>query len=252
MTNLESLLALAESGQKDAIADFLRAFLIGELFVPDRYQIQPLSDQPAYPGDFFHLLGVQAQERVIIPTFSAADMIASWCGNRLKYKCITGQELCKLAPQDWWIVLNPGSDLAKEFTPWEINLLKLGPESIPEVVADIAAEFEPENLQVRPLKDGEFQEIVVLLIKYAESNQMLKTLHLLIEESGSDQDKLLIGIESDEQSQDGQMHLKDELDRLVKPHLIGNLELKIFVYRSVESAMAGRLFAHFPPSFKAN
>jgi len=243
----------ALNGDREAALLFFRAFLAGPLYVPERYQAHKLSDAPRYPSDLFNLLGLQDRERVIIPVFSRAEMIIQWCGNELSHTCLSGQALLERLPDEWWLCLNPGGEIEKEFSPWEARLLKKGPESIPEILEDLLQDTEPVPLNIETVSGEEMPELKKALQEAAGSLPGIEALYLLREnftspESDEVQTRLLIGAELNEQS----AQEADSISKLLRdagaPHRIGAEPLRVFAGHKEEMAM--RIFSVVEPFYR--
>jgi hypothetical protein len=233
-TDLEDSLEGAFNGQRAAVERFFRALLAGPLFVPERYQAQPLSDSPRYPNDFINILGIQDSDRVIVPAFSDPALIEEWCGTPMSYKTCTGPEVAEMLPEEWWMIINPGSEIIRELTPWEVSRLKDGDAALDELLHEAYSDMAAEPIRVRPLADGEFADSVAALTLYCKENESLLRLFLLVEEGeasdGTEVSTLLIGAAlSDSIPGSEYSNVQSMLDSYVAPTLIGGQQKKIFV-----------------------
>ena len=86
--------------------------------MPEREQTHPFEGDTTYPSPFIDVLGITIGEDTYVPAFSSEAEMLEWSPDVLQTHTLTGEELCKRMPEDWWITLNPGSELGKEFSPW--------------------------------------------------------------------------------------------------------------------------------------
>jgi hypothetical protein len=160
---LTELMNLAADGDRNAAEIFLGRFLSELFFVLNRQQTFEMSDQPEYPGELVSILGVKDGDRVVVPAFTQADLIEDWCGSKLENRSLSGQRLLSIVPDDWWICLNPGSGLEKEFSPWEITQLKGGSQNFAAIIEELYADEGPTQLNVEPIAAGEFSGLISAL-----------------------------------------------------------------------------------------
>ena len=198
---LEQSMQEALAGSFEAGRRFFLAFLQGPIYVPERRQIHPLTEAPSYPNDFVNILGIQDKERAVVPAFSRLEHVEQWFGGNLECKTLSGLELIKLVPADWWICFNPGREVEKEISPWEIDQLRGGEEGIGAVLAEIFLTGPAQTLSVRTLRDNEHAAVRAALKSLADARPEISSIYLLIEE-GRDADEnpietLLIGLEID-------------------------------------------------------
>jgi len=220
---------------------FLEAFLITEVFVPTRKQQHPLSDSPNYPNDFFELLAVKDKERTIIPTFSRMELIKEWCGNELLYRKVSTKNLIERTPEEWWLILNPGLEIEKEFSPWEISQLRLGTEGVSDIVSDLADEsepIEPEDVEAVSQNDSGLHQALKI---FFEQNASIAQLYLL-RASKEERVSLLIGLRLNAESDDDLEELRDKCQRVARKELIGAEDLKVLAALENQPELALGIF----------
>jgi len=251
---LAAAMEQASQGSLPAAETYYRRFLAGPIFVPERYQLYPLSDSPQYPNEFVNVLGIQDKERVVIPAFSHKAYIHGWCGTELQSKCMNGSNLLSLVPKGWWLVVNPGREVEKEMSPWEIDQLRAGEEGIPAVLAELKSGAGEGAVSLRPLGADEQPQLKQAL-REAAAQYGLQRLFLMreegLDEDGARQDRLLLGAETAQTSAEDRDKLRSELQRLAAPHLIGAESIKIFVEDRGEKSMMLGLFQHAAPLYQA-
>lgn len=250
---LEQLMELAVSGDKDAAQVFLDLFLAGPLFVPERHQPSPIAGAPKYPNDFAWLLGVQDGDRVIVPVFTDAQLIEEWAAAPLTFRTVPGKAILDAMPEEWWLWLNPGSDVEKEFSPWEIGELKLGPSSFATVLAEIFPEEIVEPLTLTQVDTNSYLELKRALIEFAEQDPRIVKLFILQEEGkdfeGELRTQLLVGVEAGVKSSNEVDQLRDAIDAHAAPTQIGGETLKILVGKDVTDGLYLSIFKDSQPFF---
>ena len=248
---IEQSIEMASGGSHTAARLVFEGLVDGPLYVPDRHQAQPLSDQPSYPTDLVYVLGLQDVERVVVPVFTRASDIEEWCGLPLSYRCYDGASLFSAIPEQWWIVVNPGSEIEKDLSPWEISRLSEGHAAIDELVEELFSDVEHDTLSVGPVAEEEVKELQAELIAYAKSDPLIHKLILLKEERESvdehELQKLLLGVEVAEAAE--RATLKQHLADLANVHQIGKEAVNIFIDTDINSSVTLGLFKNFSPFY---
>lgn len=134
---LENQLELAEGGEIESVRSFLAKLLESSLILVDRSQPKNLTLAPNYPNEFVRFLGVQDGDRILVPAFTTAERISDWFPHPLNVHESTFRSLLNVLPDNWWIVVNPNSELYKELSPWELKLLQSGPEGLEELLDEL-------------------------------------------------------------------------------------------------------------------
>lgn len=228
------LLTEASEGSEAALTELYRWFLLGPIYVPCRNQLHPLSDAPHYPDDLFDLLGLQANDRSVVPIFTDPGMINAWCGTELTYRNLTGVSLLAQLPEAWWVVLNPGSEVEKEFSPWELEKLREGPSSIPEIVAEASMGVPlPTDLTIRSLEPNEHQPLIAALKKLLPLKTEVLNAHIALgeqtDQDGSCMQVILVGLELETLNTSNQSALKNQLTSELQLLQIGDRPIKIIL-----------------------
>jgi len=191
MADLTLLMERASAGDREATRAFFKSFFITPLFVPDRHQPIPPKKDITYPSEFNYLLGVESEGRYIVPAFTSPELLAEWGGN-LVYREITGERLLHVIPEEWYCVLNPGQEVEKEFTPWEIAQLRLGEGAIQEILDELAL---ADSLIVRKtvgVMEGEGLALREALTEHARQIPPIRHLYLLKEECEDEEERVTI------------------------------------------------------------
>jgi hypothetical protein len=251
---LDALMSRALSGENQAISIFLTEFLQATIFVPKRFQSHPLSDAPAYPDPFLNILGVQSGERVLVPAFTRREYIAEWSNLPLDHRSFTGKELLNTLPEDWWLILNPGREVEKELTPWEINELKRGIEAVPLVAQDLTETEFIESLEICPVPADEYPELRGALINEALTDEAITQMFLLSEKGttleGEARAIILLGVEIDTTDARKIQAAKDTLQALADRVQIGSDRVRLYVGKSQDQSVLLDAFRHAQPFYK--
>lgn len=140
MTALRQALIEAAGGNKEAVQAFLAQLLKSEVYVP--LQSVPIvnpSDESspitAVATDKF--VFVNHHGRRVLPIFTSEQLVAEWTEQEQPVIAKPFHALLWLIQKEQWLHLDPGSDIGKEFSPWEIALLRQGEEALEEIVADL-------------------------------------------------------------------------------------------------------------------
>ena len=234
-TSVETLLEKSFHGDKDSAVEFFNTFLSAKLLVPSRNQKMPLSNAPEYPNDLTSVLGVKGLDSTFVPVFSEPKYIFEWCGQELDYREVKGQQLLESIPDSWWIAFNPGRDYEKEFSPWEIEKLKQGSESISEIIADIFEEDKELGIEVTKADTEELKGIKSKLQEIASQNKNILRMGCLLEKGAEDEERVLFAIRLSEDAEDD---VKQEITSLIKQALIGSFSSRIVFETEANPSLA--------------
>jgi hypothetical protein len=248
---LESLLEQALTGDKEAIYQFYKRFLTSEFIVPERFQEAPLSNSAKYPNDFFNLLGIQNKEKSIIPIFCNAEQIQDWCALNLNSKKITAEYLLNNTPEDWWLHLNPGAELNKEFSPWEIKKLLEGELGLNEIISDFGAYEDDSAPLLSNLKEDEYINLKNNLLSLASIESSISKITIAKATSQENkEEKILLAIfPTEEKDHKISKELKDKFLDILRAALIGDLPYECLIINK-EDNLNRLLFANFAPLFQ--
>ncbi|NDC38003.1 MAG: hypothetical protein EBZ48_08115 [Proteobacteria bacterium] len=248
---LEQLLTSALDGGRDAVESFYSRLLGSGVFVPRRFQAMPLSDSPAYPNDLLDILGVQDKQRVVIPIFTRAELVQEWSGTSLAVRELAFPDLLGLVPEEWWVVLNPGCEVEKEFSPWELQQLKHGREALPMLVEESVFDESERglNFSEAPM---EFAELRERLVQFATSTPRIEALYLLQRDRGEEQalPSLVVGVRASPMPDAEREQLRHEVVATAEQALIGAATVQVILGGALGSSMLDEVFRGFTPFFK--
>jgi hypothetical protein len=220
---------LALHGDREAGRRFYEGLFEGPLYAVPRHQ---LPDSVDYPNDLVHLLGLKSGDRVIVPAFTDPTLATSWGGHAIVTKEMIPSLLFQAVPDGWWLCINPGAEVEKEFSPWELDLLRRGPASIPELIDDLFATRVVEVLETEPLGEGEAESLKQALIEEASRDVAVRALYLL-RERGRDIDEqesssILIGIAIAHESARDHEAIVERYSRIADLQQIGSERARVF------------------------
>ena len=268
--NLQAAMAEALRGSNDAARTFFELFLGGQWYVPKRFQSPRLEIRATYPNEFLDILGMQDGERVLVPVFSAAEQVPEWSQLPLACRLLTGQALLDLVPEGWWICVNPGQEVEKEISPWEIQQLRAGTAGIDAILAELTEQAPIETLTISSCVEEEYPQLTSALREYAQAQAEIDAIYLAKEEGRDEMDKrittLLLGVCIHSNSPERLEQVRQSVRALAEKSLIGAEPVRVFtsaqggnvmlsLFKGIEPMYAGpgsrakvpwfhRLFSH--------
>lgn len=245
---LEQLLLDAEQGDRSAVKEFYSRLLDARVFVPLRAQKQLLSDQAHYPNSFFSLLALQAEGRSVVPCFTREELILEWCGLTLAFEKLPVSQLIQRLPERWWIVINPGQQVEKELSPWEIAQLMHGSDAVDGLVEEATIDLgpDPEQLfQELPADGTIFDSMKGLLLDRAGRESAIETIFILQQQAKDSQtaEKVYVGVELSSDTQEQPERLQSVIEQDLFPLVVGATDLRVLVTKK-GSLMAGLFLPH--------
>ena len=240
-TTLDQFMARALEGDEEGVRGFFQAFLEGPLFVPERVQEMPLSHEPKYENAFLNILGVQDQDRVVVPAFSQPEYIEEWARIALKYRTCTGTQLCEMIPAGWWLCVNPGAEVEKEISPWEINLLRGGSQNLGALVEEIRSSEDIGAFHLYPIEPNAFPELRANLIRCVSTISEVKKLYLLKGRSlnfdENPLETLIVGVELGQDSGSLAKQIREQVYSVTSLSQIGGEPFRVLVASPSESSL---------------
>lgn len=250
--SLEELMARAQAGERQAAKCFYELLLKSEVYTAERFQTVSPSHQPEYPNDFFNHLAVKGKEdTVYVPFFSQREFALEWFETELKLRSSSTAELLKAIPADWHLLFNPGQEIEKDFTPWEIGQLNQGVESVDEILDELFEESELKPLNIEVPAANDYPTLIEELRKFATDRPRISMIHVVKEnlakpETGEYQSRAIVGI----RFTDFDRQVFDEATNLARRAQIGNDQVKVFSINSDSKDNLFSLLEKFPPVFE--
>lgn len=177
--DLDELLDKAAEGTDEARENFYFALLDASVFLPVRGDDTAVSAAQITIGtNSLAALGVilaNHDGKEVVPVFSSADHLKSWLESEdAKFETLPFVTLLKLVNDSQWLHLNPGQDVGKLFSPWEIQQLRGGPEAIAELAKEIGEGDDGAASIARPNDEefaGFYRALRVICEAYEEVNE---------------------------------------------------------------------------------
>lgn len=232
---IDELLKQASTLNSVAIERFYTALFSTEFFVPTREgsivestdpqtgateaKIIPARD-PSKEG--LAMIGASGNEghdfatfttdgKRFVPFFGSLENLRAWLGPAAAFRSLSIEKILWSVKGQTWLYLEPNQDYGKEFSPWEIEQLRRGPEAVPDLVSD--------QLEDRP-KEVEFSQDTSL---HPEFRARLRTMFevfdqieeaflLSVGEENSNSANVLVGVRQTDLPADKQKYLNEEID----------------------------------------
>lgn len=256
----------SSAGSAEALNRFYQTLLDAEVVVPDRSNSDSLkgSEGVDYPRSSIPWFAVKSktsdveqgskpEDRNIIPFFSSPTGIELWCGRPLNHSLILFKSFLQSVPEDWWLCLNPGSELEKEFSPWEIALLKQGIEALPEIIADWQDQRDHRSANVEPLAKEQYPLVVKCLEEFGSAEKKVRAISALLETSQTEDGEsrsILIGCEVSGANETELIELTDRLNNVLRLTTIGEDPFRVFTSSEDHPDPFFSIFNYIPPVFE--
>lgn len=260
MSNLTQLAEQAFNGDRTACRSFLRSFLQTELLIPDRKQHQTLSGIVEPPSPFFPFFAFESEGETFVPVFEHEEQIASFTLAPLSHRRYLGRQLFGLVPSSWWVVFNPGSEVEKVFSPWEISLLRSGSEeAIAEVVAELFDSASDEFLDARMMSPVEHPQLFESFSHFCHTTSSIVAGWVLeispIAADNISAREVVVGVMTapigDTQADtERAAALHRQLELMLGPLLIGWGTIRISVIAEGDKSVIGELLSSHPPFYQ--
>lgn len=248
------LVQAADESTTETLEAFYRTLLSTPLLVPERAQDKPLGNQPSYPNEFLNILGVQKKDLVFVPFFSSHERILEWSGHELRTRQMTLGEIIELLPAGWWLIMNPGSEGEKDFSSWELDLLRGGEASIPAIIDEILVEDVIDDVGFSPLEDHELTDLKTALKELAEAEPDIEKLFLIRERgktvSEREVSSVILGVLITGTDPARREELQEKFGNLGALTLIGAEKMKVRVGNSLEGNLMLGIFEGQAPLFE--
>ena len=240
----QCLLKALEAPSSKSIELFYQTFLKASLFVPRRFQEKQISNLAAFPSPFLDVLAVSAEDENYVPVFTSLSEMTDWTNEELEYLRITGEEVCKRTPDDWWLTLNPAGDFGKELSPWEVKRLRSGTAAMDELVVEQLRGEDP-SITFEPLGEETLERVKDSLEKLLESTPEITSVYIGVHTTEETPERYIAGVlhtsvEDLDSFQDG---IESEIARL----FIGDIPIEVHFGASLEESPSLALFRFTKP-----
>lgn len=239
---IDQFLRAAAEGSRESAAEFFALFMHTLHVVPTKDQTEPFKNIAIYPNNFLNVLAITDKDRILVPAFSEAQHMNTWSSGATKSRTMTGRDLLNILPNDWWVIFNPGQELAKELSPWEISKLRGGIDGINEVLDDLFPKESIRPFEIGPLDLEKHAQLITGLKAAGATLDGVGSIFLAREhgenELGEELETILIGVvAASPQISEGELNeLSDQVRAAAERSLIGDpIPLKVFAGTSLNN-----------------
>jgi len=177
--DVTAMLKRAADGDENAASLFFALFPQAIWYVPGRGNLEE-PGQVQYPNDLYGLLAVKTDEYTVVPIFSEVRFAEEWAGRPIQCREVTGRHILETIPEEWWLGVNPGQEIEKELSPWEMALIKKEhPEAIKELVRELFDIPLVREISTRTPDPNEYLQLVSALRSFAHEQPAILELFLL-------------------------------------------------------------------------
>lgn len=240
----QSLEAAMMAPSSKSIEAFYRSFLTARLFVPERYQSNQPNNLSDFSSPFLDVLALKAGDTNYIPVFTSETELRDWSEEDLSFLRLTGEEVCKRAPEHWWLTLNPAGEFGKEISDWEIERLRSGTEALAELVAE-QLQGEDSPVSFSALSEQEATRLSSELQPLLKRYPALEAVHIGIHSRESESDRYIVGIVMPERAQTAEA--REDIENALTKIFIGDIPLEVHFGSVLDSSPALSLFRFSPP-----
>lgn len=221
MDRLQLLLAAAFEDSRQR-REFFDALLKSTVLVP---VLSQESEGPQVVGQTSNCLALStANEKSVLAIFSSEALAKAWASDRVLFEEQEFARLLWLLGEEVWLHLNPGDEYGKEFSPWEIEQLRLGPEAIEDILQELDEEheiFDVRAVDDEPLKN----RLRAILEAYTDVTE-----GFLIELQEGSKKKILLGLVDNDISEEKRKRLELEVEGIVTGVLWGGGALQQAIF----------------------
>ncbi|MCB0347034.1 MAG: SseB family protein [Bdellovibrionales bacterium] len=148
--SLEQLLDEAERNVLGSAKEFYLRLLESEVLIPLRPGFAKMTEEEAKEIKTLERFAiVDFQQKRILPVFSHKEAFIEWTQQQeIEAIAKSFKSLVWIIGEEIWVHLNPGQEVGKEFSPWEIESLKDGREGVDDLVAELMSEHQAIEIEV--------------------------------------------------------------------------------------------------------
>ncbi|MFN8392390.1 MAG: SseB family protein [Bdellovibrionota bacterium] len=255
---LTQLLEDAADGKPGAAEKFFEALLQSDVYVPidsdlTREKLPPGISLVGQGKEHFterKYVAVDYQGAETLPIFTEEAFIAAWSEREFGVDRQDFKTLLWLLGDDNWLYLNPSQEVGKEFTPWEIALLKKGAEAIPDLVAALNDDAQEEftissSSELYPeLKE----KLLPILTIYPELREAFL---VSLREGEEGAEKPALGIKYAEITEAKKLYLRSELENASSQFLPPDQQLFVVDDLGTPGSPNWKLFSDATPFYIA-
>ncbi len=223
-SELGQSLKKASEGQEADIQEFFINLLNAKIFVPS---VNSSSPTPTVghtkTEEDTNYVFIDYEEARCVPIFSSEEFLLEWAEKELPFTEEPFSQFLWKMPHNTWAYLNPGQEIGKELSPWELELLKLGPDSIEELIHGVK-ETEQEDFEIEDATEV-LNQAKIPLENILEAYPTIEECFLLsLKEAETQSERALLGIRHNaELDLEKREQIRNEIasalkDLIPKPH----------------------------------
>lgn len=252
MNTLSQSLKKAAEGKETDIKEFFSTLLLSKLFIPSLSKSNPTPTIGALKTEADTVYQyIDYEDSRCIPIFSSQESLEEWADGNMQFIEEPFSSFLWKIPSDVWAYLDPGQDIGKELSPWEIELLKLGEDSIEELIHGVQ-ETEQENFEIEDATEV-LNQAKAPLVNILEAYEIIEECYLLaLREAEGQDERALVGLKYNaELDSDKRDLIRQEIasalkDLLPKPHCEAFIVDDLYDPNSMNHA----LFLDYPAFYK--
>ncbi|MCB0322043.1 MAG: SseB family protein [Bdellovibrionales bacterium] len=222
---LTRLLEDAANDQPGATEAFFQAFIRSRVYAP----VRPGTNAEQWSGaelpsvgegrlEDFGFLTVDYQGSECLPVFTEREFLLHWAEREIPFLRKEVRSLVWILGEDTWLYLNPNQELGKEFTPWELELIRQGGEDASGELAAAAHEQPLGEVEVRPGNDV-FPNLRRSLYSVVELHPEIEEAFLVaVKEGGAEAERPMVGIRFSKVHAQKRDYLRQEMEETAKSH----------------------------------
>ena len=216
INQLAILLEDAADEKPGAAEAFYELLLNSEVFIPTHSTKEKIFEVGSSHADQLGFMTINYEGQECLPIFSQESFIYEWAGKEVSFTKKSFSSLLWLVG-DMWLYLDSNQLAGKEITAWEIELLKKGKDTIPELVA-ASSENPLLELEVETNSDL-FAELKRQVIPVLELSSKLEAAFMVgIKDDGNT--KPMLGLKYGKVTDAERKYIRDELLQVSEQLLI--------------------------------
>jgi hypothetical protein len=250
-SQLEHYLDLASKGELGAAKSFYQLLLDSSLYLPIANNS---SEQGLDVGSKAPTMKVTIDSKELLVCFSSVSLMSAWLKEQTleqtRYIEKAFPEILNLASKDTWLYINPGAECGKEISPWEMDLLRKGPEAIREIIEDVM-QVESKFLDV---SSGQlmYPELISKLKIILESYETLEEAFMVITKTDdTEQGSIILGFKHNGLLEEKLSLLKDEIVQTIKQEIGNDARIMIVDDLRNDSSANWKFFSNVTPFYIA-
>ena len=222
---LSRLLEDAAADKPGAAEAFFQAVMRNEVYVPVKVGSQAQNwssgEIPKLGEGGLSALGfltVQYEGGECLPIFTEEAFLTHWASREMPSIKKAFSSLIWLLGDSTWLYLNPNQEVGKEFTPWELQMMREGGE---EAISELVAALNEEPLTEIEVRSGNdvFPEFRASLVSAVEIHPEIEEAFLVaVKEGGSEHERPMVGIRYSKVTPTKRQYVKQEIEAIAEDH----------------------------------